>query len=137
MRSEEEQRVAASRRRGGAIGRRGEDLAALWLERRGYTILERNWRRPCGELDLIAEYAGEIVGVEVKTRSSGAMGEPEEAVTRAKQRKLLLTIQTYLMEKGDEQRPYRLDVLAVRLAPNGAHLDTRHYPAAIALEMEM
>ena len=59
------------------------------------------------------------------------MGEPEEAVTSAKQRKLLLTMQTYLMETGAEQRPYRLDVLAVRLASNGAHLETRHYPGAI------
>lgn len=134
MANEAGQRATAARRRGGAIGRRGEDLAAAWLQRHGYTILERNWRRPCGELDLIAERDGEIIGVEVKTRSSAAMGEPEEAVTPAKQRKLLLTMQTYLMESGAEQRPYRLDVLAVRLAPNGAHLETRHYPAAIMLE---
>lgn len=134
MADEAGQRAAAARRRGGAIGRRGEDLAAAWLQRHGYTILERNWRRPCGELDLIAERDGEIIGVEVKTRSSAAMGEPEEAVTPAKQRKLLLTMQTYLMESGAEQRPYRLDVLAVRLAPNGAHLETRHYPAAIMLQ---
>lgn len=128
------QRAMAARRRGGAIGRRGEDLAAAWLRRHDYTILERNWRRPCGELDLIVERDGEIIGVEVKTRTSSAMGEPEEAVTPTKQRKLLLTIQTYLMETGTEQRPYRLDVLAVRLSPGGAHLETRHYPAAIMLE---
>lgn len=134
MASDPAQRAAAARRRGGAIGKRGEDLAAAWLEQRGYTILERNWRRPCGELDLIAEREGEIVGVEVKTRTGVAMGEPEEAVTRSKQRKLMLTIQTYLMESGAEQRPYRLDVLAVRLTPSGAHLETRHYPAAFALE---
>ncbi len=134
MASDPGQRAAAARRRGGAIGKRGEDLAATWLEQRGYTILERNWRRPCGELDLIAEREGEIVGVEVKTRTGAAMGEPEEAVTRSKQRKLMLTIQTYLMESGAEQRPYRLDVLAVRLTPGGAHLETRHYPAAFALD---
>ncbi len=55
-------------------------------------------------------------------------------MTLTKQRKLLLTLQTYLMEAGDEQCPYHLDVIAVRLAPSGAHLETRHYPAAIALE---
>lgn len=120
--------------RSGAIGRRGENLAAAWLQREGYTILARNWRRPCGELDLIVERDGEIIGVEVKTRSSATMGEPEEAVTRAKQRKLLLTMQTYLMEAEAEQRTYRLDVLAVRLAPSGAHLETRHYPGAIQPE---
>ena len=134
MASEAEQRAKAARRRSGAIGRHGEDLACAWLQREGYTILERNWRRPCGELDIIAERAGVVIGVEVKTRTSATVGEPEEAVTRSKQRKLLLTLQTFLMENGAEQRPYQLDVIAVRLAPGGAHLETRHYAAAIALE---
>lgn len=120
--------------RSSGIGARGEALAASLLQRQGYTILERNWRCPCGELDLIAEREGEIVGVEVKTRTSAAMGEPEEAVTRSKQRKLTLTLQTYLLEMDAEQRPYRLDVIAVRLTPNGEHIETRHYPAAIAYE---
>lgn len=129
-----DQRAAAARRRGGAIGRRGEDLAIAWLQRESYSILERNWRCPYGELDVIAERDGVIIGVEVKTRTSATMGEPEEAVTPAKQRKLLLTVQTYLMEMGAEQRPYQLDVIAVRLAPGGAHLETRHYAAAIMLD---
>jgi putative endonuclease len=133
MASEAEQHAKAARRRSGAIGRHGEDLACLWLQKEGYTILERNWRRLCGELDIIAEREGVVIGVEVKTRASAAMGEPEEAVTPSKQRKLILTLQTYLMEKGDEQRPYQLDVIAVRIAPGGAHLETRHYAAAIML----
>lgn len=122
---------SATRRWGAAIGKRGEDAAAEWLQREGYAILERNWRRPCGELDLIAEHAGEIVGVEVKTRTNPALGEPEEAITPSKQRKLILTLQTYLMEHDEEQRPYRLDVIAVRLVDDGA-LVIRHYPSAIA-----
>jgi putative endonuclease len=126
--------AAATNARSSAIGKRGEDLAAAWLQHAGYAILARNWHCAYGELDLIVERDGEIVGVEVKTRTSDAMGAPEEAVTRAKQRKLLLTMQSYLMELGAEQRPYRLDVLAVRLAHNGAHLETRHYPAAIQPE---
>ena len=125
-------RRAASRRRGGAIGKRGEDLAADWLARNGYTLLARNWRCPYGELDLIAELGDEVIGVEVKTRTGDAMGAPEEAVTPAKQRKLLLTLQSYLMERGAEQRPYRLDVIAVRLATDGGRADIRHYPAAFA-----
>jgi len=131
------ERRAASRQRGAAIGKRGEDLAAAWLEQHGYTIIARNWRRPCGELDLIAELGGEVIGVEVKTRTGDAMGAPEEAVTPAKQRKLLLTLQTFLMEQGAEQRPYRIDVIAVRLTPSGAHRETRHYPAALTLRDEM
>ncbi len=120
-----------ARRWGATIGKRGEDAAAEWLQRQGYAILERNWRRPCGELDLIAELADEIIGIEVKTRTSPALGEPEEAITPSKQRKLILTLQTYLMERNDEQRPCRLDVIAVRLAAGGVPA-IRHYPSAIA-----
>jgi putative endonuclease len=134
MADDARQRAQARNRRSSAFGRRGEDLAVAWLERAGYVILERNWRRRCGELDIIAEREGLVVGVEVKTRASDAMGTPEEAVTLAKQRKLLLTMQTYLMEAGEEQRPFQLDVIAVRLASSGAHLETRHYPAAIMLD---
>ncbi len=134
MADDAQQRAQARNRRSAALGRRGEDLAVAWLERAGYAILERNWRRRCGELDIIAERDGLVVGVEVKTRASDAMGAPEEAVTLAKQRKLLLSSQTYLMEAGEEQRPFQLDVIAVRLAPSGAHLETRHYPAAIMLD---
>lgn len=133
MVSEPEQRARARNRRSGALGARGEELAVVWLQQAGYTILARNWRCAYGELDVVAERDGVIVGVEVKTRTSAVMGEPEEAVTAAKQRKLVLTIQTYLMEHEAEQQPYQLDVIAVRLAPSGAHLETRHYPAAIAL----
>ncbi|HEY7851045.1 MAG TPA: YraN family protein, partial [Ktedonobacterales bacterium] len=67
MASEAEQHAKAARRRSGAIGRHGEDLACLWLQQEGYTILERNWRRLCGELDIIAEREGVVIGVEVKT----------------------------------------------------------------------
>lgn len=134
MADDAQQRARARNRRSAALGRRGEDLAVAWLERAGYAIRERNWRRRCGELDIIAERDGLVVGVEVKTRASDAMGAPEEAITPAKQRKLLLTIQTYLMESGEEQRPFQLDVIAVRLTPSGAHLETRHYPAAIMLD---
>lgn len=133
MANQPKQSQIAARRWGAAIGKRGEDAAEAYLQRQGYTILERNWRRPCGELDLIAEDAGELVGVEVKTRTSPALGEPEEAVTLSKQRKLVMTLQTYLMERNEEQRPYRLDVIAVRLAPEGGEPAIRHYPAAIGL----
>ncbi|HEX9038117.1 MAG TPA: YraN family protein [Ktedonobacterales bacterium] len=116
------------------IGQRGENIAASWLTGQGYRVIEWNWRRPCGELDLIAECDGEIIGVEVKTRRGDAMGAPEEAVTPAKQRKLVATIQTYLMERDAEQTPYRIDVIAVRLDLSGRWLATMHYPSAVALD---
>ena len=118
----------------GQTGRRGENIAASWLISHGYRVIERNWRRPCGELDLIAECDGEVVAVEVKTRRGDAMGAPEEAITPAKQRKLIATLQTYLMERGIEQAAYRIDVIAVRLDRAGRWLETVHYPSAVALE---
>lgn len=133
MAGDPREHARARNRRSGVLGARGEELAVTWLQRAGYAILARNWRCPYGELDVVAERDGVIIGVEVKTRTSPAMGEPEEAVTAAKQRKLVLTIQSYLMEMGAEQRPYQLDVIAVRLTPTGAHVETRHYPASIAL----
>lgn len=79
---------AAERRRG--LGIRGEDAAARWYRQAGYEIVDRNWRGPAGEIDLVAMAPGGSVVVvcEVKTRSSTAFGWPEEAVNPAKQRRL-------------------------------------------------
>ncbi len=119
---------------GGKTGHRGENIAASWLTSHGYRVIERNWRRPCGELDLIAERGGEFVAIEVKTRRGDAMGAPEEAITPAKRRKLIATLQTYMMERGAEQAVYRIDVIAVRLDRAGRWLETVHYPSAVALD---
>ena len=116
------------------LGQRGEQLAAEWLQRNGYTLLARNWRCSYGELDVIAESEGEIVAVEVKTRRGDHMGAPEEAITSAKSRRLIATIQTYLLERGEEHLPYRIDVIAVQLTPTGKLLDVRHYRSAVTLE---
>ncbi|HEX3269049.1 MAG TPA: YraN family protein [Ktedonobacterales bacterium] len=116
------------------LGASGERLAAGWLEARGYTIVATNWHCAYGEADLIAERAGELIFVEVKTRRGDALGAPEEAVTAAKQRKLIATTQTYLMENGIEDRAFRIDVIAVQLTPAGRLVEIRHYPAAVALE---
>jgi putative endonuclease len=62
-------------------GVRGEDLAARYLESRGLVVLDRNWRCPEGELDLVATDRRRLIVCEVKTRSSTAFGHPAEAVT--------------------------------------------------------
>ena len=64
-----------------ALGQRGEALVADWYERAGYEILDRNWRRREGELDLILRRGRAIVFCEVKTRSSNRFGAPIEAIT--------------------------------------------------------
>jgi putative endonuclease len=131
---------ASKRRRPGTatprmrLGASGERLAAGWLEPRGYEIVGANWRCAYGEADLIAERAGELIFVEVKTRRGDSLGAPEEAVTAAKRRKLIATTQTYLMERSAEDRPFRIDVIAVQLTPTGRLVEIRHYPAAVALD---
>ncbi|MEO6886287.1 MAG: YraN family protein, partial [Jatrophihabitantaceae bacterium] len=67
-----------------AVGRYGENLAADYLRAAGLQVLERNWRRPEGEVDIIALDGATVVFVEVKTRSTTAFGDPAEAVTAQK-----------------------------------------------------
>ena len=66
------------------LGRRGEDAAARYLERYGWQVLDRNWRCPAGELDIVAHDRRELVVVEVKTRISDDYGHPFEAIDRRK-----------------------------------------------------
>lgn len=97
------------------LGTRGEDLAAAWYVAAGYEILARNWRCRQGELDLVARRGGELVFCEVKARSSDRFGEPAEAVTAAKQRRLRALAGRFLAESGTGRRPasIRFDVAAV------------------------
>lgn len=127
------------------LGDGGERLAVTWLEARGYRVVARNWRCPYGEIDLIAEIVtsdngasggGEIIFVEVKTRRGMAMGTPEEAITRIKRRHLIASAQCYLAERGEEQRAFRIDVIAVDLTATGTLREVRHYPRCIEAEEE-
>jgi len=111
----------------GALRRAGERLVASWLEARGLRVLGRNWRRAYGEIDVIAEEADELVFVEVKTRRGDSLGAPEEAITARNRRRLILAAQSYIAElESDEERSYRIDVVAVQLAPSGKLLEIRH-----------
>lgn len=70
------------------LGRAGEERAARELRRRGFTILDRNWRCPSGEIDIVARRGGVVAVVEVKTRSSTGYGHPLEAIHADKLRRL-------------------------------------------------
>jgi putative endonuclease len=118
-----------SARRG--LGSAGERLAAVELARRGYCIRELNYRSRLGEIDVVAEEAGELVFVEVKTRRGLAFGLPEEAVTACKQRKLREVAQGYLAEHGMDDVPWRVDVVAVQLSPAGNVQEVRVFRSAI------
>jgi putative endonuclease len=100
------------------VGRTGEELARLHLERHGYRILACNYRVRFGEIDLIAEDGGALVFIEVKTRTGSTHGHPLEAVTAAKQRQLARVALDYLSREPREQ-PLRFDVVAVLLGKVG------------------
>lgn len=95
------------------LGQQGEDLAACFMEQRGYTVVCRNYRCRSGEIDLIARKKNLLCFVEVKTRRTGQFGSPQEAVTPAKQHKIGRAAQDFLQRHGLENRPARFDVIAV------------------------
>jgi len=78
------------------IGRIGEEAASKYLEAKGYRIRERNYRTYLGEIDIISEHKGNIIFVEVKTRSSNKFGYAEEAVNSIKQKKIIKNALGYL-----------------------------------------
>ncbi len=94
-------------------GRIAERLAERELRRRGYRIVERNWRCRLGEIDLVAEHAGDLVVVEVKARTSDQFGGPEAAVDRAKQARLSRLLDAYLATAGRGDANCRFDVVAL------------------------
>ncbi len=94
-------------------GSEGEELASRYLRRHGYRILERNYRHPYGELDLIACKRGVLVFCEVKTRCGGDVEEALGAVDRKRQERMAGAASFYLSEKGYEGTPGRFDVIAL------------------------
>jgi len=101
-------------RRAQDLGRRGEDLAAEFLRRRGYRVLKRRVHVGHDEIDLVVERDGLLIFVEVKTARSGSFGEPEGWVTPGKQKRLLRAAERFLYENGCEDQPCRFDVVTVR-----------------------
>lgn len=95
------------------LGVRAEDGAAGFLKRLGYRIVERNFRSKMGEIDIIAWDGEVLVFVEVKSRSAGLFGLPQEAVGPPKRRKIIKTAMFYILRKGLDC-PMRFDVIAMK-----------------------
>ena len=96
-----------------SLGDRGEDMAAAHLKKQGYKILERNYRTPIGEIDLVARHQGALVFIEVKTRRSRRFGSPQEAVHPAKQERLRHLAEYYLQQQGLGEVMVRFDVVGI------------------------
>ncbi len=94
------------------LGKRGEELAADYLREKGYRILETNWRFGRNELDLIARKDQYLVVIEVKTRYSNVVVEPEMAVTREKQRAIIRSANAYVKIRRWKQET-RFDIISI------------------------
>jgi putative endonuclease len=104
-------------------GRAAENLAAAYLERRGWCLLARNWRAGHKEIDLVARRAGVVAFVEVKARAGRSFGHPLEAIHRAKRRDLEYAARTWLAQQPDDpELEYRFDAIWVIGNPGGHHL---------------
>lgn len=101
------------------VGEAGEQAAAEFLAALGYRIIGRNVRFRSGEIDLVARDGGVLVFVEVKTRRGRGFGAPGEAVTAAKQRRLVRLAALYLARLGSDPPPCRFDVVEVEPGPDG------------------
>lgn len=95
------------------LGKEGEKQAMLYLTMKGYTLLDCNWRHEHLEIDIVAEWHGEIVFVEVKTRSNENYAPISEAVTLQKKRNIIEAARAYLAFHHLQQSPYSFDIITL------------------------
>ena len=95
------------------LGRAGEVEAQKYLKKKGYKILERNYKTLVGEADIIAQDGEYVVFVEVKTRSGDEFGAPSEAVTRKKQQKYFRVAEQFMLKEQYEALFCRFDVIEI------------------------
>ncbi|MCX6715169.1 MAG: YraN family protein [Candidatus Uhrbacteria bacterium] len=108
------------------FGNEGEDLAAVYLQKNGYQILDRQWSCVYGEVDLVCKQKEEFVFVEVKSRHDDSYGFPEDAVTATKRRHIAACADQYLIEHHQGDVPWRVDVIAIEFdqtPPNIVHIE--------------
>lgn len=112
------------------IGDEGEELAAAYLESKGYIILERNYHFERAEVDIVA-YDNEtcIVFAEVKTRSSNTFGEPEEFVDKEKIQNVYKAAEAWIYERKMDGAPVRFDIVSI-LQKNNEAPDIKHFENA-------
>lgn len=113
------------------LGRKGEELAKLYLEEKGYEILDENWVYGKSEIDIIAYKNGLMVFVEVKSRTSTAFGQPEDFVQKAKQKQMELASLQYI-EIMNHQNEIRFDIIAITFKKDNTynlnHIEDAFWP---------
>lgn len=112
------------------LGEKGEDMAAAYLLNKGYKIMETNWRKGSLEVDIIAKKEDILVIAEVKTRSTNYFGEPEEFVTKAKQKNLIKAANIYIQLNNLDVET-RFDIISVLIKGDQHkvhHIEDAFYP---------
>lgn len=97
-------------------GRLGEEIALKYIVSKGGKIIEKNYKTKIGEIDLIAKLNGEIVFVEVKSRSNINYGYPSEAVNYKKRKKITTVAKFYILDNSLQNISIRFDVIEVYLS---------------------
>jgi putative endonuclease len=105
------------------LGRYGEDQAAIYLQDRGYEIIDRNWRSPVGEIDLVAKDKDRLVFIEVKTRNGSGFGHPFEAITANKVARMRRMVAEWCLAKQVSGVKVRLDAVAVLMTGGRVHIE--------------
>jgi len=96
-----------------SIGALGEEAAALALRKKGYKIIERNYRCKMGEIDIIAKDGEYTCFVEVRLRKNNSFGSPADSINDGKRQRIIKTAQLYAIEKGIFDTPMRFDVVLI------------------------
>jgi putative endonuclease len=98
-----------------SLGHIGESIAAAFLEKKGYLILERNWRSPYGEIDLIAKENDVVAFVEVKTRASSSLGPPEISITQRKVEHMRSAAEYFIQQHPELINDWRIDAVTIQI----------------------
>ena len=106
------------------VGAEGEQAAEAYLTGLGMEVVERNWRCPVGEVDLVLRDGPTAVICEVKTRRSSTFGTPAEAVTRAKLARLRRLAGCWLEAQDESYASVRIDVVGLLRHPDGSYTVT-------------
>jgi putative endonuclease len=106
--------------------RLGEDLAAKYLQKKGFKIIERNFRRSYGEIDIIAVQGRTLVFVEVKTRTSDIFGTPIEQIPSYKMHALVKTVEYYKVTHKNLPELMRIDAIGITLDSFGGIKELEH-----------
>ncbi len=105
-----------------ALGKKGENIAIDFLIKKGYNILEKNYRYLKSEIDVITIKEDTIVVIEVKTRSSSSFGNPQDFLKPKQIESLVKAINHYIIEK-DLDNEIRFDIIAILISKSGVHIE--------------